>query len=274
MRRKNFQYLKEHILPLSVASEFNEAKLEWELDYIMVTQDFGTCPCSQPIKEHCYLRNNKNGNTTYVGNICLKRFMEIDATKVFAAIKRVLEDRSSRPNRDLIEYANRIGHLYGPKEYNFLQNIKHKRNLSEKQLGWLLRINRRIVEGIVVQPDVGPVQPPINWHIENSFEDKSDSDHENDENNDENEVIDDETNDETSDGMSNGASSDEDYVMETEDESDDDTKNDEDDEYSEKEEEEETETDTSESEAEIEMSKQESETEMEAETEVDEDQFY
>lgn len=36
IRRKNFQYLKPHILPLSAASDCNNAKREWELHCIFI----------------------------------------------------------------------------------------------------------------------------------------------------------------------------------------------------------------------------------------------
>lgn len=150
MRRKNFQYLKEHILPLSVEkSNFNVAKTEWILNGIFVTA--GKCPCTQNIMDHCVIRNKFNGNTTYVGNICVKRFMEIDARKLFAGFKKLQKNALAKPNLDLIEYALQQGFLYGEHEYVFIRNIMNKKQLSQRQQDWLEKINRRIINGIVVR---------------------------------------------------------------------------------------------------------------------------
>lgn len=150
MRRKNFEYLKKHILPLSDEKfDFNIAKTEWILDHIYKTP--GKCPCSQRIVDHCFIRNLNNGNMTFVGNICVQRFMAIDARKLFAGLKKIENNPNAKPNRDLIEYANQKGYLYGDHEYRFLKDIQKWKILSERQGGWLSKINRRIINGIVVK---------------------------------------------------------------------------------------------------------------------------
>lgn len=150
--RHNLRRLKAHILDLSEADLFNDAKLEWKLDEVCVTQEFGQCPCGVRIKEHCYLKNDRNGNTTWVGNVCVKRFMDIDASSLFKSLRRVRNNNSAKPNTALIEYAWRRGNLYTEKEYEFLTSIcGRRRRLSEKQLHWLQLINRRIIESIVVR---------------------------------------------------------------------------------------------------------------------------
>ena len=44
----------------------------------------------------------------------------------------------------------RMGYLYGEREYTFLKQTARKRILSEKQLTWKVKINRRIVAQTVV----------------------------------------------------------------------------------------------------------------------------
>lgn len=101
--------------------------------------------------EHCHLKNKLNDSTTFVGNVCVYKFIEIDARTIFTGLARVQKNNKAKPNEALIEYAWKQGFLYGENEYDFLQNIKRKRNLSEKQVNWLIFINRRIVESIVVK---------------------------------------------------------------------------------------------------------------------------
>lgn len=147
----NFERLKAHILPLSVATTFDAAKREWSLEWIEVSEEFDHCPCGQQIKEHCYIRNNENGNKTYVGNVCVNNFLGIDTGTVFAGLKRIAADSSANPNEDLIVLAYKAGYLYDEDEYKFLMQTRNKRSLSAKQIAWKQKINRRIVNKIVVK---------------------------------------------------------------------------------------------------------------------------
>lgn len=146
----NFKKLKDHILSLSVSDNFNDAKSEWLLEHVCITVEFGQCPCGKRIKEHCFLKNDRNGNTTWVGNVCVRQFMDIDSGTLFDGLKRIRDNISARPNIMLIKYAWERGYLYGENEHTFLTDISRKRKLSEKQLHWLQKINRRIIESIVV----------------------------------------------------------------------------------------------------------------------------
>jgi hypothetical protein len=65
-------------------------------------------------------------------------------------LKRIAKDPTANANSDLIEHAMRMGYLYGEKEYTFLKKTVRKRILSEKQLAWKVKINRRIIAQTVV----------------------------------------------------------------------------------------------------------------------------
>jgi hypothetical protein len=146
----NFERLKAHILPLSKAGAFDIAKTEWKLVSVEISDDFDNCPCGQEIKEHCYIENIYTGHATYVGNVCINRFIGIDTGTLFDGLKRIAEDETANANKDVIEYANERGFLFD-KEYVFLMSTRLKRNLSTKQKEWKRRINRRIIQKIVVQ---------------------------------------------------------------------------------------------------------------------------
>jgi hypothetical protein len=135
---------------LSNADDFDAAKREWTLVGIEVSEEFDSCPCGQDIKEHCHIRNYLNGNTTYVGNVCINRFIGIDTWNLFAGLKRVAEDDKANANEDLIIHAYRFGYIY-ESEYKFLMDTCRKRKLSAKQLAWKQKINRRILNRTVVQ---------------------------------------------------------------------------------------------------------------------------
>ena len=146
----NFERLKEHILPLSQADNFQSAKNEWRLSNVEINEEWDNCPCGQRIKEMCHITNLKNGNTTYVGNVCVNQFLGIETGNLFDGLKRIANDLSANANEDLIIHANRLGYLY-EREYDFLMSTRRKRNLSPAQLSWKRKINRRIVNETVVR---------------------------------------------------------------------------------------------------------------------------
>lgn len=146
----NFEKLKEHILPLSEADNFMQAKNEWKLSYIDLREELDQCPCGHTIKEICYIKNILNGKHTYVGNVCINKFLNIEANNIFTGLKRIKKDNSANPNEALIEYAWKRGYLF-EKEYHFLFDTKRKRKLSEKQIAWKKRINLRIINETVVR---------------------------------------------------------------------------------------------------------------------------
>jgi hypothetical protein len=151
MNGHNFERLRTHILSLSVSRKFDVARSEWSLVAVEISEEFDHCPCGQEIKEHCYIRNRLNGNETYVGNVCINRFIQIDTGNLFDGLKRIAKDSAANANNDLIEHAYRMGYLYGETEYTFLKQTMRKRNLSPAQLAWKMKINRRIVGQIVVR---------------------------------------------------------------------------------------------------------------------------
>lgn len=146
----NYERLKAHILPLSVANDFEAAKREWTLVGVEVSEEWDSCPCGKEIKEHCYIENRLNGNATYVGNVCINRFIGIDTGNLFAGLKRIAQDPFANANEDLIIHAYQLGYIYEG-EYNFLMTTRRKRNLSQKQQAWKQKINRRIINKTVVQ---------------------------------------------------------------------------------------------------------------------------
>lgn len=146
----NFENLKAHILPLSNAQDFFSAKDEWKLIDVEMREEFDSCPCGQPIKELCYIENQLNGNKTYVGNVCINRFIGIETGNLFTGLKRIASDESANANEDLIIHAYQLGYIY-ENEYKFLMQTKRKRKLSPKQLDWKQKINRRIINKTVVR---------------------------------------------------------------------------------------------------------------------------
>ncbi|MFB0774645.1 hypothetical protein [Aeromonas salmonicida] len=146
----NLERLKEHILPLSNSQHFHIAIKEWSLVGIEISEEFDNCPCGQQIKEHCHIENRITGNKTYVGNVCINRFIGIETGRLFDGLKRIAKDSKANANKDLIEHAYKLGYIFED-EYGFLMDTCMKRKLSPKQIAWKEKINRRITNKTVVQ---------------------------------------------------------------------------------------------------------------------------
>lgn len=69
---------------------------------------------------------------------------------MWATDKRIAADDKANANEDLIIHAYNLGYIY-ESEYQFLMQTKLKRKLSEKQLAWKQKINRRITSQTVVR---------------------------------------------------------------------------------------------------------------------------
>lgn len=145
----NYERLKAHILSLSAAKSFEIARTEWRLEAVEISEELDSCPCGQDIKEHCYLHNPTTGHRTYVGNVCVNQFLDISTGTLFDGLKRIKLDLRSNPNAAVIDYAEERGFLYD-KEPEFLRRTMRKRLLSPAQAAWKEKINRRIVNSIVV----------------------------------------------------------------------------------------------------------------------------
>jgi hypothetical protein len=107
-------------------------------------------PCGQEIKEHCYITNRMTGESTYVGNVCINRFIGIDTGTLFDGLKRIAKDPEANANLDVIRHGLKLGFIY-ESEYSFLIETRFKRKLTPKQLEWKRKINRRITHQIVVR---------------------------------------------------------------------------------------------------------------------------
>jgi hypothetical protein len=145
----NGQTLTREILALSVATEWNTARREWDLSHIYFSDpdEPGTCLCGHtPIREHCVLTNRINGNIAIVGNVCVKRFLGLDADELFNAFRRIIKTSEAALGTKAVDYAFDQAWI-NTWERDFLHSTarKTRRGLSSKQLAIRVRINTSIV---------------------------------------------------------------------------------------------------------------------------------
>jgi len=137
--------LKKEILKLSIATSWERARKEWELDKIAIYDTHMACICGQnPIKEVCFIKNVKNGNNAIVGNCCVEKFLKLSAKIVFASIKRINKDLYKVLNYESVMLFHSNG-IINDWERDFCINMIGKRKISPKREAIIHRINEKVL---------------------------------------------------------------------------------------------------------------------------------
>lgn len=157
----HYENLKAHLLPMSESDEFEVARHEWRFTHVEWDDDLTHCPCSVPIKEMCFITNERTGHETYVGNVCINRFLGIDLHLLIDGLRKIEKDPEAGPNLAVIEYAIEHDFLQGDNEARFLWSMYNKKKRSVKQKAWLKKINWRIMNQICPAKRRSPVLDSI-----------------------------------------------------------------------------------------------------------------
>jgi hypothetical protein len=138
--------LTSEIIALSVANNWDEAKIEWSLHEVYEAEEPETCLCGHfPIIELCILNNKRNGKFATVGNCCVKKFIGLPSDKIFQAVKRVRKDPSKSLNAEAVNHAFNRGWLTAW-EKKFCFDTMRKRNLTTKQAEKRQQINELVLQ--------------------------------------------------------------------------------------------------------------------------------
>jgi hypothetical protein len=152
----NFKQLRDGILALSEASDWEVARKEWSLVAVHEADEPQTCLCGHyPIIEICGISNRMTKQNTEVGNRCVRRFLGIRSDLIFAGIRKIQKDITKSLNADAITFFRQRG-LLTAWEYGFPQDTMRKRRLSEAQLVLRQRINEKVLQAIKRRGFRGP----------------------------------------------------------------------------------------------------------------------
>lgn len=142
----NFEILCKEIKERSKSSEWESAKLEWNVIDMEYVDEPETCLCGHfPIVEVFTLENKYTGENIRIGNVCVNKF--ICKNKAFDGYKRILKSKMASATMDLLKFA-RDKKVITVKDYEFYVSIIRKRVLSERQYKWKVDINLRIINHI------------------------------------------------------------------------------------------------------------------------------
>jgi hypothetical protein len=152
----NFIQLRDAILKLSRAVDWETAKKEWALTSVYEVAEPDTCLCGHfPIIEICGITNRVTGKSADVGNVCIKRFLGIRSDLIFAGLKRIQKDSTKALNADATVFFYERGALT-EWEYRFLQNTMRKRKPSLAQMEQRQRINAKVLAAVERRGFRGP----------------------------------------------------------------------------------------------------------------------
>uniref|UniRef100_A0A7E4ZR31 Transcriptional regulator n=1 Tax=Panagrellus redivivus TaxID=6233 RepID=A0A7E4ZR31_PANRE len=146
----DIKQLQKEILSRSNSTDWVDAKREWHLNYIYYCDNYGDnqCLCLHPIMESCVLRNSENGKEAVVGNVCVKKFMDLDEPdKIFQAFHRVTKDNNLPLNEAAIVYARKQDWI-NDWERGFYLDTWRKRKMTDKQVAKRLEINNLVIRKI------------------------------------------------------------------------------------------------------------------------------
>jgi len=139
--------LSQEIINRSVSKHWDTAKLEWNFEYLYVSEDFQTCLCGHyPIRNICVIRNLKNSQSTEVGNCCVNKFLGIESgNKILDSLKRLKIDLEKSMSVEVLDYL-RDKKVITKWDYKFYGDTRRKRIMSEKQLEHRKRINQKLID--------------------------------------------------------------------------------------------------------------------------------
>lgn len=152
----NFNQLRDGILNLSRALDWEVARKEWALVHVFEVDEPETCVCGHfPIIEICTIFNRITKKHAEVGNRCVRRFLGFRSDLIFDAIKRIRHDGTKSLNADAIAFFADRG-VFNSWEYRFLQDTMRERSLTPRQRSARQELNKKVLLAIQRRGFRGP----------------------------------------------------------------------------------------------------------------------
>ena len=146
-----FEIFKREIIKHSNADNYYDACHEWDEVAVDVADDDEECYCicSHPIKQLITIHNRENGNDVVVGSDCIRKIPNFPNASLYQPVISNLADLKKNPDdttigKKLIDFI-RIKQLLEEKHIIFLESMRCKRNLSEKQESYYAGLKKKIV---------------------------------------------------------------------------------------------------------------------------------
>lgn len=137
---------KAAILALSSSKNWDEAKAEWELDFVYVDPSDRKCECEHsPIHQICVIRNLKNSNKSEVGNVCVRRFLRLLSNRIFSSLRKIQLDINKSLNPKSLQMFRERGVITYAEENSYAGYWLKRTSLTNAQKIEKLDINHRVL---------------------------------------------------------------------------------------------------------------------------------
>jgi hypothetical protein len=130
----NFEQLRAEMIARSREQEWDQAKLEWDLEDVFRVSEERDCLCGHnPILQICTLRNQLTRQTAEVGNVCVERFLGMRSKRIFSAIKRIRDDGNRSLNKEAIGMFRKLKVISYQDAEEYLLFYRRRKNVTDAQ---------------------------------------------------------------------------------------------------------------------------------------------
>lgn len=146
-----FEIFKKEIIKYSESQDYYEACSEWvevAIDYADDYEEY-KCLCTHPIKQLITIRNRHNNREVIVGSDCICKIHNFPNASLYQPVitnlvelKRNFDD--AKIGKSLLEYI-RIRGVLEERHISFLEQMRCKRNVSEKQENYYNGLKKQIL---------------------------------------------------------------------------------------------------------------------------------
>lgn len=137
---KNEIRLIDSLLAKSTSTEWDIAKLEWELTQITVGSD--TCSCGKTsIHRICLLTNVSTLQTAILGSTCVEKYLYINCEHIFKDVEKGFGNRFVKLTTLEFAYSRKYISEW---EFNVYNNLRSWKKLSDKQKVIRDKVNSRV----------------------------------------------------------------------------------------------------------------------------------
>ncbi|UUL81895.1 hypothetical protein [Sphingomonas qomolangmaensis] len=142
----NFEQLKAEMIARSSEQDWQQAKLEWDLEDVFRASEERDCLCGHnPIFQICTLRNQITQSTAEVGNVCVERFLGMRSKRIFSAIKRVRDDENRSLNKEAIEMFRKLRIISHSDATEYLVFYRRRKNVTDDQRELKRQVNAAVL---------------------------------------------------------------------------------------------------------------------------------
>lgn len=143
----NFEQLKAEMIARSHDKDWQQAKLEWDLELVFQVSNPQVCLCGhQPILQICSLKNHLTGQQAEVGNVCVERFLGIRSRRIFSALKRIRADLKRSLNKEAIAMFQKLKVISYHDAEEYLTFYRKRKHVTDEQWELKQEVNQVVLD--------------------------------------------------------------------------------------------------------------------------------